>query len=322
MHGNAIPRVAPDVPGLPVLIESLMRFAPAILILLVLPCAALSPDTAPSAATEKELARLEERASASPAARRLLAATRHVPRREVRGSGLPDAIGVRGGAKPEVVLDALRLPQLTESAAEALLVLNCARALLAFPIPIVESEQAAWQRTILFAAERGAEDPAGFGAQLAKAAREAGARADALQRSALPPRTPWEPAETPVLRLPDEPLARLGLLLHLFELDPERFYWTIEAGTSWPRGVARLSELEDVFALRAKNILDMKAPPEGPYATLGGRRYPAPLVRAAFLLRGTGELERLRESLEAYDTVGLASTRAALNRWRRAVGNK
>jgi len=290
------------------------------LLLLSLPCAALSPDTAPSAATARELARLEERASASPAGRRLLAATRHVPRREVRGSGLRDAIGVRGGTKPEIVLDALRLPEVTEAGAEALLILNCARALLAFPIPVVEAEQAAWQRTLLFAAERGAEDPAGFGAQLAKAAREAGARADALERSALPARTPWEPAETPVLRLPDDALARLGLLLHLFESDPERFYWTIEAGTSWPRGAARLSELEDIFALRANELREMKAPPEGPYATLGGRRYPAPLVRAAYLLRGTGELERLRESLEAYDTVGLASTRAALNRWRRAVG--
>lgn len=290
------------------------------LLLLAVHCAARSPDTAPSAATAKELARLEERASASPAARRLLAATRHVPRREVRGSDLRDAIGVRGGTKPEIVLDALRLPQVTEAGAEALLILNCARAMLAFPLPIVEAEQAAWQRTLLYAAERGAEDPAGFGAQLAKAAREAGARADALQRSALPARTPWEPAETPVLRLPDDALSRLGLLLHLFEDDPERFYWTIEAGTSWPRGSARLSELEDVFALRAKNILDMKAAPEGPYATLGGRRYPAALARAAFMLRGTGEIERLRESLEAYDTVGLASTRAAINRWRRAVG--
>ncbi|MDO8756799.1 MAG: hypothetical protein Q7J64_02195, partial [Elusimicrobiota bacterium] len=266
-----------------------MRRATAILFYLALPCAALSPDTAPSAVTAKELARLEELASASPAARRLLAATRHVPRREVRGSGLRDAIGVRGGNTPEIVLDALRLPETTEAAAELLLMLNCARALLGFPIPIVEAEQAAWQKTMLFAAERGAEDPAGFGASLAKAVGEASARVDALERSTLPARTPWEPAETPVLRLPDEPLARLGLLLHLFERDPERFYWTVEAGTAWPRGTARLSELEDLYALRAKDLQDLKAPPEGPYATLGGRRYPAALARAAFLLRGTGE---------------------------------
>ncbi|MDD5304415.1 MAG: hypothetical protein PHS14_15060 [Elusimicrobia bacterium] len=298
-----------------------MRFVPALLAsLLALPCAALSPDTAPSAKMEKELSRLEAQASASPVARRLFAVTRRVPRREVRGSGLPDAIGVRGGANPEIVFDALRLPQTSETDAELLLVLNAARAALAFPIPIVEAEQAAWQRTLQFAVERGAEDPAGFGARLAKAESEGGARSDALDRSTLPPRTPWEPSETAVLKLPDGVLERAGLLLHLFENDPERFYWAIEAGTAWPRGSARLGELEDLYALRAKEIAALKAPPEGPYATLGGRRYPAPLVRAAFLLRGTGEAERLRESLEAYDSVGLASMRVAANRWRRAVG--
>jgi len=296
-----------------------MRLSCALLLSLALPCAARSPDTAPSASTERELARLEALASSSPTARRLLAATRRVPRREVRGSGLLDAIGVRGADKPELVFDALRLPRLSEAAAEILLVLNSARAQLAFPTPIVEAEQAAWQRALLFAVERGAEDPSGFGAHLAKAAREAGPRSDALERSALPPRTPWEPSETPVLRLPDDPLARAGLLLHLLERDPARFYWTIEAGTAWPRGTARLSEIEDLFALRAKELHDMKSPPEGPYATLGGRRYPAPLVLAAYRLRGTGEVERLREALEAYDTVGLAATRSAVNRWRRAV---
>jgi hypothetical protein len=297
-----------------------MRFVPAILLSLLLPCAALAFEGAPSVKMEKELARLEAQASSSLAARRLFAATRRVPRREVRGSGLLDAIGVRGDAKPEIVFDALRLPQMSETDAELLLVLSAARAALAFPIPIVEAEQAAWQKTVLFAAERGAEDPAGFGARLAKAAREGGSRADALERSAFPSRTPWEPSETPVLRLPDGALARTGLLLHLLESDPQRFYWAIEGGTSWPRGAARLAEIEDLYALRAKEIAALEAPPEGPYATLGGRRYPAPLVRAAFLLRGTGEVERLRESLEAYDSVGLAAVKVAINRWHRAVG--
>lgn len=296
-----------------------MRFISAMLaVFLVIPCAALSPESAPSEKTAKELARIEALASASPVARRLFAATRRVPRREVRGSGLLDAIGVRGGAEPEIVFDALRMPELSETDAELLLVLNLTRASLAFPIPIVEAEQAAWQRTLQFAAERGAEDPAGFGARLTKAEREAGVRSDALERSSLPPRTPWEPSETAVLRLPDGALARAGLLMHLLARDPQRFYWAVEAGTAWPRGSARLGELEDLFALRAKDLAVMRAPPEGPYATLGGRRYPAPLVHAAFRLRGTGEVERLRESLEAYDGVGLASTRVALNRWRRS----
>ncbi|PIR14919.1 MAG: hypothetical protein COV48_17180 [Elusimicrobia bacterium CG11_big_fil_rev_8_21_14_0_20_64_6] len=298
-----------------------MRLSPAILVLLLaLPCAALSPDTAPSVRMEKEFARLEAQASASPAARRLFAATRHVPRREVRGSGLPDAIGVRGGAKPELVFDALRLPEVTETDAELLLMLNSARAFLAFPIPIVEAEQAAWQWTLLFAVERGAEDAAVFGTRLAGAVRAAGSRSEALDRSALPPRSPWELAETPVLKLPEDALERAGLLLYLLEKDPDRFYWAVEAGSAWPRGSARLSEIEDLYSLRGVDIAALRVPPEGPYTTLGGRRYASSLVRTAFLLRGSGEVERLREGLEAYDSVGLAAMRSAINRWRRAVG--
>mgnify|MGYP001594145382 CR=1 FL=1 len=297
-----------------------MSFALLLLALLAFPCAARSPEAALSAKVAKEFARLEALASVSPVARRLFAATRHVPRREVRGAEQLDAIGVRGGTKPEIVFDALRLPRTGEADAELLLVLNSARASLAFPIPIVEAEQNAWQKTLQFAAERGAEDPAVFGAFLVKAVRDAGARSDALDRSVLPPRTPWEPSETAVVKLPGGALERAGLLLYLLERDPQRFYWAIEAGTAWPRGSARLAELEDLFALRAKDLAVMRAPPEGPYATLGGRRYPAPLVRAAFLLRGTGEVERLRESLESYDTVGLVALRVAINRWRRAAG--
>lgn len=296
-----------------------MRLA-LILALSALPCAARSPEAALSVKIASEFARLEAQAAVSPVARRLFAVTRHVPRREVRGAEQLDAIGVRGGTKPEIVFDALRLPRTSEADAELLLVLNAARASLAFPIPIVEAEQNAWQATLQFAAERGAEDPAVFGAFLAKAVREAGARSDALDRSVMPPRTPWEPSETAVLRLPGGVLERAGLLLYLLERDPQRFYWAIEAGTPWPRGSARLAELEDLYALRAKDIAALKAPPEGPYAMLDGRRYPSPLVRTAFLLRGSGEVERLRESLESYDTVGLAALRVAINRWRRAVG--
>ena len=295
-------------------------FPPAGLLALAIPCAALAPETSATLKTEKELARIEAQASSSPTARRLFSAVKRVPRRESRGTEFPDAIGLRGGAAPELVLDAQRLPALSETDAELLLVLNAARASYAFAIPIVEAEQASWQKTLQFAAERGAEDPAGFGARLAKAAAAAAARGDALDRSALPPRSPWEPSETPVLKLPSGALEKTGLLLRLFERDPQMFYWTVERGTPWPPGSARLSELEDLYALRAREIAAMKAPPEGPYTLLGGRRYPTPLALAAYRLRGTGEVERLRESLEAYDSVGQASVRSAVNRWRRAVG--
>lgn len=289
--------------------------------LLAAPCAALAPETGLSTRTEKEFARIEDAASASPVARRLLAATRGVKRVETRRSGLRDAIGTRGAAAPELVFDAARLENVSEREAEILLVLALARAELAFPVPLVEAEQAAWQKALLFACERGAQDPE-FGRMLAERVKTQGARSEAVRRSALTPKTPWEPSETPVVALPDDFLDRVGLLLHELEEDPQRFYRTIEVGTAWPAGTARLSELEDLFALRAKELAALDRAPDGPYVELGGRRYPGPLVRTAFLLKGSGKVESLREALEAYDSNGLAAVRVAINRWRRAVPKK
>ena len=291
-----------------------------LLAVLACPCAAFAPETAASVATEAWIARVEATASASLTARRLLAATRHVPRLEVKGSSLPEAIAARPGAEPAIVFDSARMSAMTPGDGEVLLILAAARAELAFPMPIVEAEQAAWQKVLLFCVERGAADPRGFGAQLAREAGAQGERTAELKNSMIPARSPWAPTEIPVVRLPESALARAGLFLHLFESDPQSFYWAVEAGAPWPSGSARLVELEDLFALRARELAALALAPEGPYATLGSRRYPGALVRAAYRLRGTGEVERLREALEAYDSVGLRALRPEINRWRRAVG--
>ena len=287
---------------------------------LTLPCYALSPETSPSAAITRVIARLEVSVSASLAARRLLASNGRTPRLESRNSGLPEAIAARPGGEPAIIFDPARLPDLGDSDAEVLFVLALARAELAFPLPIVEAEQAAWQKTLIFCAERGAEDPRVFGKLLARAAREQGERYAELKNSMIPVRAPWAATEIPVLALPEGALARAGLLLFLFERDPQDFYWAVEAGATWPSESARLGDLEDLFALRAGDIAALTAAPQGPYASLGAHRYRGALVRAAYRLRGTGEVERLRESLEAYDSVGLLAVKPAINRWRRAVG--
>jgi hypothetical protein len=239
---------------------------------------------------------------------------------QARESGLPDAISALPGADPAIVFDPARLPDLGDGDAEVLFVLALARAELAFPLPVVEAEQAAWQKVLVFCAERGAEDPSGFGKLLARAAREQGQRYAELKKSMIPVRAPWSATEIPVLALPERALDRAGLLIFLFERDPQEFYWAVEAGAPWPSDSARLGELEDLFALRSGEIAALLAPPQGPYAALGAHRYRGALVRAAYQLLGTGEVERLRESLEAYDSVGLLSVVPAINRWRRAVG--
>lgn len=290
-----------------------MRAAALLVLLAAVPAGA---DTV-SDATKRELGRLEARMASSAAARALLAATRATPRRETRGSGLPETIAysARSGA---FVYDGERLPGTTESDAVVELALAMARAELAFPVVVVELEQAAWQKTLLFCVEFGAEDAA-FGRRLAAAADAARRRQTALERSEAPRRSPWEASETPLLRAPEGALAKAGYYLALYEKDPLAFYWAVEAGTAWPKDAVRLTELQDFVALRGSELAAMKSAPEGPYAMVGGRRYGGALTRAALRLRGSGGLERLVETLGAFDTVGLADLRVAVNRWRRSV---
>ena len=94
----------------------------------------------------------------------------------------------------------------------------------------------------------------------------------------------------------------------------------MESGAGSPLEAVRLTDLEDLFALRAAEVRALKAPPEGAYAALGGRRYPGALVRAAFRLRSPGALARLREALGAFDTVGIEPLIDAIKRWRRVLG--
>lgn len=264
------------------------------------PCPAESPDTAVSAATERRLARVEARASESLVARRVFAAARRAPRREIVDLDRPDPMDVRVRAEPEILIDSERLAALDDAELEILLVLNCSRAAIGGQAPLLEAEEAAWQTALRFAVERGAEDPSGFGARLAKAAEKS------------------HPG--PLVRLPAGPFDRAGLLLKLFERDPQEFYRAIEEASIWSEGFLRLVEIEDLHALRADEIASLREAPRGRYAVLGGRRYPAGLVAAAFALRGTGETQRLRGALESYDTVGAAALRTGLQRWRSAVG--
>ncbi len=230
--------------------------------------------------------------SPSVTARRLLAADESVPRIEARASGLPLAVDERGGAAPEIVVDLERLPGLPPGEAQAEYARALARAAIAAPLPLVEAEQASRQWTAQVLVEAAVSD-----AGLSRELRAAGVRPD--------------PA-APVLGGAADFLAR-------FERDPQEAYLSVESGRGLAREAVRLTDLEDLLALRAAEVRALPYPPDGAYAFLGGRRYPGPLVRAAFRLRAPGVLERLRESLGAFDTVGVVPLREAVARWRRAL---
>lgn len=254
-------------------------------VLLAASLAAAAAAPAPSA-----VVRVEAALSTSESARRLLVAVGAATRREVHAAGLSSAVEVRGGARPEIVLDLVKVAGLPAAEFEAQYALALARASIAAPVPLIEAEQAAWQWAAQVLVECAAEDPA---------------LSAVLARAQLKPE-------------PDSPvLSRAAGYLTLFEREPKDFYWAVESGGGLPREAVRLTDLEDLFALRAREIAALERAPQGVYGELGPRRYPGPLVRAAFALRSGGELVRLREALGAYDTVGVPSVRAALTRWRR-----
>jgi hypothetical protein len=246
--------------------------------------AAAAPD--PAAVT-----RLEAALSASPAARRLLLAAAEAPRREAHASGLPNAVDERGADKPEIVVDLERLGDLPPGEAEAEYARALARAAIGAPIPLVEAEQAERLWTAVVLAELAPESP-----ELARALRAAEA---------------GPVAGAPVL-------SRAAAFMTLFDNSPDKAWWSVESGGGTPREASRLTDVEDLFALRGAELRTLPAAPDGPYGVLGGRRYPAALVRAAFRLRAPGALARARESLGAYDTVGAAALHDALVRLRRA----
>jgi hypothetical protein len=245
------------------------------------------------AALPPEAAFLEDSVSPSAAARRLLAADADVARTEAHASGLPLAVDERGGDAPEIVVDLARLRRLPPHEAEAEYARALALAAIAAPTPLVETEQAARQWTAQVLLEAAAEN-----AELSRALHAAETK----------------PARgAPVFDL-------AAVFLAEFERDPREAYWSVEEGL--PRESVRLTDLEDLLALRAADVRALKEPPDRAYASFGGRRYPAALVRAAFRLRAPGALERLREALSSYDTVGVEPLQNEIFRWHRSFQAK
>ena len=236
-------------------------------------------------------ARLEAALSPSAAARRLLVADAGVPRREAHASGLPFAVDERGGGAPEIVVDLERAGGLPPGEAEAEYARALALAEIAAPVPLIEAEQASRQWTAQILLEAAESDAA-----LSKALR--GAEAAPSSRAPV--------------------LGRAAAFIVRFEAEPGSAWRSVEAG-GLPRGAVSLTALEDLFALHAAEVRALRTPPAEEYVSFGGRRYPAALVRAAFLLRAPGALQRLREALGAYDSVGVEPMKIAIFRWRRAL---
>ena len=233
---------------------------------------------------QKEFVRLEEPAKRSATFRRLLAETDGLPRRaDVLVA--PAFIEYQRPPLDRLAFDARRLKGVDAWAFQVAEARELARASMALPAPILEAELAAYQKELAFALELAAVD-AGFSKAWNARARKA--KLDA-------------PREHPAAAPADE-LDRLAFFAALLADGPERFYVGAERSLPLSAETVRLTELEDFLKLHAAE-LDGPAPrPDEPYVQVGGRRYPAAVVRAARLVAPIGGAGRVREALGPSET--------------------
>lgn len=227
-----------------------------------------------SSGTAARMADLEGAMAQSPRARRLLAQTGHVSRRQVSLSGAGAVFRYdRGGLF--LAVDSRRLDRLEPWQAELALARELARADLGLPIELKETEMAAYQAVLAFALERAEE--AVFRKRLVEAVGSARGRSSP----------------------PLDELGRIAYFLVLFRQDPALFYKSVENSLEWTDQAVGLTELEDFLEKHEDVAFKVDG---APYVRLGGRRYRSALVFAAGLMRPLGGRARLREALGPFDS--------------------
>jgi hypothetical protein len=172
-----------------------------------------------------------------------------------------------------------------------------ARASMALPAPVLEAELAAYQKELDFALELAAID-ADFSKAWNARARKAKLDADSLRAPDVRARARVPEASLErSARAPADELDRLAFFAALLAEGPERFYVVAERSLPLPADTVRLTELEDFLRLHASELAGPAPPPDEAYVLVGGRRYPAAVVKAARLIAPIGGAARVREAL-------------------------
>ena len=260
-----------------------------------------------------EISRLEASARRSAVFRQLLAETDGLSRRV---AGLPPPIFFQYEAPPldRLVFYPARLKSATEWEFQVAEARELARASMGLPIVVLEAELAAYQKELAFALELAYIDP-GFSKEWAARARKAKADADVLRqletwaRARLP-----QAKEEPPPRVLAGELDRLAVFAALLAEGPERFYAVAERVLPLPAEMVRLAELEDFLVLHAPEVKALSPKPDEAYVRVGGRRYPAFVVRAAQTMLPLGGAARVKEAIGPAD-VQARELSIKLRRW-------
>lgn len=245
------------------------------------------------------------------AGRRLQAAALDLPVEPARlPAGSPPVLFLPG-ERPALGVDVGRAKTLTAVEFELALVRGRARGARFSGARLIESEQAAEQDVLEYALERAAADEE-FGGLLKRGAKKllagrAGEDAPAAE----------EPA--PELRLPPRDPDREAELLLRFAKDPERFYWSVERELLQAPGAVRLIELESFLWAYAERLERADCPPAARYCRLEGRLATRELVAAAKATLGAGGLDKLRESVGAFQGDDAARLQRKVQSWLKGL---
>lgn len=259
------------------------------------------PVMALSSGAASELSRIEGEMSCSPIARRLLAQTAGLERREAsREAG---ESGLRYSSDLGILaFDSKRLGLLAPWEAELALVRELARGSAGLPVEIIDGEMAAYQAAVEFAVERASADEA-FDARLREAVRAMKKRLKASRFST---------------GLPRNELDRIAYLLLLFHEDADRFYGVVESWRIWPPQAVGMTELEDFLEKhRGVDLGAQRLDVGASYIRVEGRRYRPALVIAARLVQSRGGRSFLREALGPFDSADAAALRLKIGAWLR-----
>lgn len=259
-------------------------------------------------ALRAELGRVEASAQRSETFRKLLAENDGIERRLEE---LPPPEFVRYERLParRLVYDPARIKTATEWELQVAEARELSRATLSLAAPLVEAEAAVWQRTLLFALELAAVEPA-FSQAWAQRARRAQAEADKARRY-----DDWTKTRSQrIEKLPETELERLALFAALLAQGPERFYEAVGQLAPLPPDACRLAEVQDFMALHGEKAARLKTRDGDTFTLVAGARYPTRVVRAAQALLPDGGVEFAKEAIGPADAEAVELSRR-LRHW-------
>lgn len=246
----------------------------------------------------RRMNRIQENVGSTLFGRRLITLAQGVPR---RSWGLREAPFLYiPGVEPFFAVDPEKLAGLSDREAELAFVRELARAGFSLPVEMPEIEMAAYQIEMHYALLK-AESDSSFKRDLKRRLKKRARDGRKLKAYLRLRSRMGEGAEKRSVHIPLGEMERLSYFMYLFSEGPDEFYWGVDQGLGYTPAAVRLTELKDFIDRLGPSLREITVPAGALYVRIGGRRYPAALLRAARIMTEYGGVERLDEVLADFD---------------------